>query len=178
LYLPSVKRIIKIIDQINEMVGKAISWLTLILVLVVCFEVMQRALFDKVSVWSFELQWHIFALIFLLGAGYALKYDRHVRVDLFYSNFSKRDQAWVNFFGSLLLLIPWLLVIIYYSFFYAMDAWYIGEGSPDPGGLPARYLIKFAVPFGLSLLLLQAISLTLSSLIILKETAIETSFKK
>ena len=59
-----------------------------------------------------------------------------------------------------------------------MDAWYIGEGSPDPGGLPARYLIKFAVPFGLSLLLLQAISLTLSSLITLKETAVETSFKQ
>jgi len=178
LYLPTVKNIIKIIDQINEMVGKTVSWLTLILVLVVCFEVLRRALFNTVSVWSFELQWHIFALIFLLGAGYALKYDRHVRVDLFYSKFSERDKAWVNFFGSILLLIPWLLVTIYFSFYYAMDAWYIGEGSPDPGGLPARYLIKFAVPFGLSLLLLQAISLTLSSLITLKESATDSSFKQ
>lgn len=172
-----MKKIIKVIDQINEMVGKTVSWLTLLLVLVVCLEVVRRTLFNITSIWSMELQWHIFSLIFLLGAGYALKHDRHVRVDLFYTNFSKRDQAWVNFFGSILLLIPWLLVTIYFSFFYALDSWYLGEGSPDPGGLPARYLIKFAVPVGLSLLLLQAISVTLSSLVTLKETTVETSFK-
>jgi len=177
LYLPSVKKIIHIIDQINEMVGKTVSWLTLLLVLVVCLEVVRRSLFNTTSIWSMELQWHIFALIFLLGAGYALKHDRHVRVDLFYTNFSKRDQAWVNFFGSILLLIPWLLITIYFSFYYALDAWYLREGSPDPGGLPARYLIKFAVPVGLSLLLLQAISLTLSSLLTLKETGTESSLK-
>lgn len=158
------------------MVGKTISWLTLLLILVVCLEVVRRSLFNTTSIWSMELQWHIFSLIFLLGAGYALKHDRHVRVDLFYTNFSKRDQAWVNFFGSILLLMPWLLITIYFSFYYALDAWYLREGSPDPGGLPARYLIKFAVPVGLSLLLLQAISVALSSLITLKETAVETSF--
>lgn len=172
-----MKKIITIIDQINEMVGKTVSWLTLLLVFVVCLEVVRRSLFNTTSIWSMELQWHIFSLIFLLGAGYALKHDRHVRVDLFYTNFSKRDQAWVNFFGSMLLLIPWLMVIIYFSFYYALDAWHLNEGSPDPGGLPARYLIKFAVPVGLSLLLLQAISVTLSSLVTLKETAVETSLK-
>lgn len=172
-----MKKIINIIDQINEMVGKAVSWLTLILVFVVCLEVVRRSLFNTTSIWSMELQWHIFSLIFLLGAGYALKHDRHVRVDLFYTKFSKRDQAWVNFFGSILLLIPWLLVMIYFSFYYALDAWHLKEGSPDPGGLPARYLIKFAVPVGLSLLFLQAISVTLSCLITLKETAVETSLK-
>ena len=176
MYLPSVKKIIKIIDQINEVVGRTVSWLTLVLVLVVCLEVIRRTFFNITSIWSMELQWHIFSLIFLLGAGYALKHDRHVRVDLFYSNFSKRDQAWVNFFGSVLLLTPWLLVTIYFSFYYALDSWQLREGSADPGGLPARYLIKFAVPVGLSFLLLQAISIILSSLITLKETAVETSF--
>ena len=177
MYLPSVKKIIRIIDQINEMVGKTVSWLTLLLVLVVCLEVIRRTFFNTTSIWSMELQWHIFSLIFLLGAGYALKHDRHVRVDLFYTNFSKRDQAWVNLFGSILLLTPWLLVTIYFSFYYALDSWQLGEGSPDPGGLPARYLIKFAVPIGLSFLLLQAISIILSSLLILRETAAETSLK-
>jgi len=171
-----VKKIIGIIDQVNEVVGKAVSWLTLLLVLVVCLEVVRRTLFNTTSIWSMELQWHIFSMIFLFGAGYALKHDRHVRVDLFYTKFSRRDQAWVNLFGSILLLIPWLMVTIYFSFYYALDAWQLGEGSPDPGGLPARYLIKFAVPVGLSFLLLQAISITLSSLLTLKETAVETSF--
>jgi len=170
LYIHPVNIIIKIIDAINETVGRAVSWLTLALVLAVCIEVFRRSVLGETSVAMVELHWHLFALIFLLGSGYALKHDRHVRVDLFYTNFSKQDKAWVNFFGSILLLIPWLLIMIYWSYFYALDSWMFREGSPDPGGLPARYLIKFAIPIGLSLLLLQAVSLMLQSWKDLKPT--------
>ena len=148
----------KWINALNEQVGRAAAWFTTLLVLLVCFDVITRYLYNDTAAWIMELEWHFFALIFLLGSGYALKHDRHVRVDLFYSKFSPKDKAFVNFIGSLLFLIPWCLVVIYFSYEYALGSYKINEGSPDPGGLPARYIIKFAIPLGIGLLLLQAIS--------------------
>lgn len=150
--------LISFIDKLNEVVGRVVSWCTVLLALLIVGDVLRRTIFKTASVWIMELQWHLFALVFLLGAGFALKHDRHVRVDLFYHRFSKKDQATVNFFGTLFLLLPWVLVMMYFGFFYALESWQLNEGSPDPGGLPARYLIKFAIPAGLGLLLLQAVA--------------------
>jgi len=146
------------IEKINEQVGRTVSWLTTLLVLLICFDVIRRYLTDNTEAWIMELEWHLFAMIFLFGAGYSLKHDKHVRVDVFYASFSKRDKAWVNLFGTLFFLIPWCVLIVIMSWQYAGESWAIGEGSPDPGGLPARYLIKYAIPFGISLLLLQGIA--------------------
>jgi len=162
-----LKGLIKITSGINEWVGRGISWLTGFLVLLVCFDVTRRYFFQETAAWIMELEWHLFALIFLLGAGYALKHDRHVRVDLFYANFSAKDKAWVNFLGTLIFLIPWCVLIIYTSYYYALGSYQIGEGSPDPGGLPARYLIKFAITLGTTFLLLQAFSLAAQSLLVI-----------
>lgn len=151
------------ISTINEWVGRTVSWLTFLLVLLVCFDVVFRYLFNDTEAWIMELEWHIFALIFLLGAGFAFKHDRHVRVDLFYSNFSKKDQALLNMIGGLLFLIPWCVMIVIASFKYANVSFQINEVSPDPGGLPARYIIKFAITLGGLLLLLQAIANTIDS---------------
>ena len=161
------------IGALNEALGRMASWLTFVLVLLVCFDVTVRYLFNDTQAWIMELEWHLFALIFLLGAGYTLKHDHHVRVDLFYTKFSKRDKAWVNLIGAILFLIPWCLIIITFSFHYANTSFQIGEGSPDPGGLPARYLIKFAITFGIGLLLLQAIASVCNSIITLIETKAE-----
>lgn len=117
-----------------------------------------------------ELEWHFFALIFLFASGYTLKTNKHVRVDLFYEKFSVKQRAWINLIGSLLFLIPWCVVIIYFSCSYAYSSWLINETSPDPGGLPARYIIKFCIPLGISLLLLQGISETLKSIRLLRKT--------
>ena len=153
------------IDRLNERVGQGVSWLTTALMILVCFDVVTRYLFSSTEAWIMELEWHLFALIFLLGAGYALKHDRHVRVDLFYANFSAKDQALVNLVGSIVFLIPWCVLICYASWEYAMVSFRIGEISPDPGGLPARYLIKFAIPLGLFLLLLQGVSMLIDSIL-------------
>jgi len=158
------------IGAINEILGRVASWLTFVLVLLVCFDVTIRYFFNDTHAWIMELEWHLFALIFLLGAGYTLKHDHHVRVDLFYTKFSQRDQAWVNLGGSVLFLIPWCWIIIVYSFQYAYTSFQVGEGSPDPGGLPARYLIKFAITFGIGLLFLQAIAIICKSVITILET--------
>ena len=116
-----------------------------------------------------ELEWHLFALIFLLGAGYAFKHDRHVRVDLFYAKFSEREKAWLNLWGSLLFLLPWSALIVYTAYDYAWISYLIGEGSPDPGGLPARYIIKFMVAIGIFLLFLQGLATCIESYLFLQK---------
>ena len=151
------------IEKITTWVGKASSWVSVFLVVIICVDVLLRYCFSNTKSWIIELEWHLFALIFLLGGAYALRKDQHVRVDVWYTKQSTRTQAWVNLFGTIIFLIPWCLVIIYTSYNYAENAWAIGESSPDPGGLPARYIIKFVITIGFCLLLLQAFSLIATS---------------
>ena len=97
------------IDTLNEYVGRSVAWLTLLLVLLVCYDVANRSIFNSTKTWIMELEWHLFSLIFILGAGYALKHNKHVRVDLFFAKFSRRDQAWTNLIGAVVFLIlGWL----------------------------------------------------------------------
>jgi TRAP-type mannitol/chloroaromatic compound transport system permease small subunit len=137
----------------------------------VLVDVLYRRLLSDTQTWIMELEWHIFALLFLFAAGYAFHHDRHVRVDLFYAKFSTRDKALVNLVGGLLFLLPWSAVMIFTSFVYGLDALAIGERSPDPGGLPARYLIKFAITGGFVLLFLQGISSVLGAIETLRKRA-------
>lgn len=152
-------RLVYWIDQLNEKIGYFTSWLTAALVALVCLEV-GIGFFNTSWTWLTELEWHLFSLIFLLGAGYAFKHDKHVRVDLFYTHFSPKDKALVNLIGNLILLIPWCIVIIWAAVRYAYIAFKIGENSPDPGGLPARFVIKAMIGLGFFLLLLQGIAET------------------
>ena len=153
----------KAIHQLNEQIGRGVSWLNGVLVLLVCADVVSRFLFQETAAWVMELEWHLFALVFLLGSGYALRHNRHVRVDLFYNRFAPRDRALADIIGGAVLLIPWCILIIYFSSSYAWSSFLIREGSPDPGGLPARYLIKFAIPLGFFLLLLQGVASVLEA---------------
>ncbi len=161
------------IDNLNEAVGKGVAWLNTLLVLLICYDVIARYLFNSTFSAIIELEWHLFAFIFLVGAAYALKHDKHVRVDVFYANFTEKQQAWVNLLGTVFFLIPFCLIVIYTSIRFTGNAFAINEGSPDPGGLPARYVVKAAIPIGFTLLLLQAISLLIKSLLTLthKNTA-------
>ena len=147
---------ITLIEKVVERIGKAASWLTTGLVLLICIDVLLRYAFSNTRVWVIELEWHLFALIFLLASAWALQEDQHVRVDLFYSKWSERRKTWVNLIGTILFLIPWCLIAIYTGFNYAENSFAFRETSPDPGGLPARYLIKFTIVVGFILLLLQA----------------------
>ena len=160
-----LKAYIRFADGLNECVGRVVSWLTAVLVAVVCYDVFTRYLLENSLVAVQELQWHLFALIFLIGAAYSLKHDNHVRVDLFYSRFSRRKQACVNLVGSLLFLIPFCLIVIVSSQSFVANAFRIGEISPDPGGLPARWVLKAAIPLGFFFLLLQGLALACRSLL-------------
>ena len=116
-----------------------------------------------------ETQWYAFSLVFLLGAGYALKYGEHVRVDVFYSTWSPKRKALIDFLGSVLFLIPFSLIIIIVSIPWVSNSWAILEMSGDPGGLP-RYPIKTMVIVCFVLLIIQGISEAIKNLAILTGT--------
>ncbi len=160
--------LIKNIDNLNTKIGKAVSWLVLILIFVTCYDVAVRYIFEESSAAFQELEWHLFAIIFLTSAAYTLKMDDHVRVDLFYSKFSIKNKALVDFIGSILLLIPFSLLVIWSSKDFVINSFLIKETSPDAGGLPARYILKAFIPLSFLLLLLQGIALTLKSYLNLK----------
>ncbi len=159
-----LRRIAKYFDLFNEYIGKGIRWFSLVLVLLVCLDVGTRYLLNSSSVAVQELQWHLFAALFLLASGYTLQKDKHVRVDVLYQLFSKRGKAWINLLGSIIFLIPFSILIIVTSFPYVYDSYHILESSPDPGGLPFRYLLKSCIPLSFIALFLQGLSLIVSSL--------------
>ena len=163
-----LKHITHWIDTINEWIGRGVAWVTLGLVLVVFVDVVMRYLFKTSFVFTQEMEWHLFAFIFLMGAGYTLLHDGHVRVDIFYQRLSPKARAWINLLGVLLFLIPGCSMIIETSFRFVLTAWSIQEGSPDPGGIPFRFIVKGAIPVGFSFLLLQGISLGLHSVLQIK----------
>lgn len=155
------------IDRFTERIGRGVSWLTTALVLVVCFDVLTRYLFNTTSSGLVELEWHIFAVLFLISAGYTLKQDRHVRVDVFYSLMKPKTKAWINFSGIVLALIPFSLLVIYSSLPFISHSYSLSETSSDPGGLPFRWLIKSMIPLGFSALIIQAVSEAIHQLAII-----------
>jgi TRAP-type mannitol/chloroaromatic compound transport system permease small subunit len=162
-----LKKYIQFVDSMNERIGKVIAWLTLILVLIVCFDVVTRYVFQSSSVGVQEFEWHLFAVIFLMGGAYTLKHEKHVRVDIIYSRLSEKKQAVINLIGAGLFLIPFCLLIINSSIDFVWNSFIIGESSPDPGGLPARFILKAVLPIAFMFILLQGISLLFKSILIL-----------
>ncbi len=148
----------KHINLIIEKIGNAVSWLNVALIVLICFDVLFRYFFSFSKNWILELEWHMFAIVFLLGSAYALQEDKHVRVDVFYQNFSEKTKTIVNLLGTVIFLIPWCYLVITTSYKFANNSWYIREGSNQPGGLPARYVIKGMIVVGFILLALQALS--------------------
>ncbi|PHL00503.1 hypothetical protein CGL56_00590 [Neolewinella marina] len=132
--------------------------LNILLIILVVVDVLLRWFFSLTAAWVIELEWHLFSLIFLLGIPYALQQDRHVRVDLFYEKFSPADKRLVNLVGGLIFLLPWAVVLLYFSTQYAYESWLSAEGSPNPNGIPRYFPIKAVVPFSAALLILQGLA--------------------
>ncbi len=160
------------ISALNEFIGKLAAWLVLALVLLICYDVTMRYLFQQGSVALQELEWHLFALIFLLGAAYTYKHDAHVRVDLIYNSRFVTDvqRAWINIFGIILFLLPFCALILVTSGPFVENAFNYMEGSPDPGGLPYRFILKGSLLVAFALLVLQGIAELLRQVLVLKET--------
>lgn len=154
----------RLIDILNEWIGRGVAWVTLALVLVIFVDVVMRYLFNTSFVFTQELEWHLFAFIFLIGAGYTLLHDGHVRVDIIYQRLGWKGQAWINLFGVVFFLIPGCVMVMTTSWKFVVNSFLIMEGSPDPGGIPFRFIVKAFIPAGFFLLLIQGISLGMHSL--------------
>ena len=150
------------IDKLNGLIGQAIAWATLLMILIGAYNAIIRYLgrFLGTNLSSnvyLELQWYLFSAIFLLGAAWTLKEDAHVRVDVLFDRVSPRSQRMINVGGALLLLLPFCVFVFWTSVPSILNSWSILEGSPDPGGLP-RYPIKSLILVSVVLLALQGIS--------------------
>jgi len=169
-----MKKIITFCDTINEWIGTYLVCAIVFAFIAIIFgNVIMRYAFNTSFVFMAELEWHLFAMIFLLGAGYTLLHDRHVRVDIFYSTMGRRKKALINCIGVVFLLVPSCALVLYTSIPWVISAYQVGEVSIDPGGIPARFAIKAMLPVGYGLILLQGVSMFLSNLMILLEGAAE-----
>ncbi len=164
-----MKAYVNAVDKFTERTGSLISWVSFILVLVVCYDVFTRYILRESSVALQELEWHLFALLFLIAAPYTLLKDEHVRVDVLYTKFSPKAKAWVNLAGSLLFLIPFCVLVIISVKEFVLQSFIFRETSPNPGGLPARYIIKAVIPLSFFLLLLEGVSLAIKSFLNIKQ---------
>lgn len=156
-----IKKIILGLDRLASTATQACGTLAciamLLLLLNVIYDVLMRYVFNDVSIGMQELEWHLFAVVFMLGTPYAMQRDGHVRVDIFYDRWPQKRKAWVNLIGAAIFVLPFVSLVAYYGFDFALNAFEMNEGSGDPGGLPYRWIIKSLVPVSFCLMALAAL---------------------
>ena len=162
--------LVKSVNRLNERLGRIVMWCVPLMVFIIVYDVSMRYLFQIGSVALQELEWHLFSVVFLLGAAYTLKHDGHVRVDILYRShkLTDRQRAWIDLFGTVFFLLPFCLLIIVSAWPFVANSFSMLEGSPDPGGLPYRYLLKAVIPLGFAMIMLQGIANLLQSILYLK----------
>ena len=155
--MKSLLALSRAIDALNERVGRLVLWLVLATTLVSAANAGMRYTFGMASNAWLELQWYLFAAIFLLAAGYTLKHNGHVRIDILYGRLSERGRAWIDLLGTLVFLLPLSLLLVWFSWPGFAAALKHAEMSPDAGGL-LRWPVRLLIPLGFALLALQGIS--------------------
>lgn len=173
----SLLQIARRIDRFTNAIGKLAYWLVLVMIGVGVWNVLGRYVGNAIgqnlsSNGLIETQWYLFDLVFLLGAAYTLQHGDHVRVDVFYAQMSRRGKAIADFIGTVLFLIPFSFLVLYFSWGAVSKSWAVRETSPDPGGL-LRYPIKTMILVSFVLLILQGISEAIKNWAIIKGYTLE-----
>jgi TRAP-type mannitol/chloroaromatic compound transport system permease small subunit len=145
------------IDSFIDLVGRIISWLALAVALVMGANVLLRYGFSLGWIWAEELEWYLLVPLTLVGMSYALRHGEHVRVDVLFVHFSDRTKLAIHVISAAIAMI-FSALVIWLSLAFVWQSWVIGEGSPNPGGLGALYLMKAMVPLGFALLFLQSLA--------------------
>jgi TRAP-type mannitol/chloroaromatic compound transport system permease small subunit len=151
-------RFSQFLDSVISAIGKSASWLWLVVTGVIIYAVIGRYAFGMGSVTLEEVQWHLAGAGWLLGLGYTLVTDDHVRVDVLHERLSLKGQAWVELLGILLLLLPFLVLAVQEMIPYAYSSWEQGETSQAPAGLPHRWILKSILALSFVLLIIAALS--------------------
>lgn len=147
--------VVTAVDRAVDRIGRAASWLTLAIVVLMAINVLLRYAFSIGSVWSQELEWHLLSPLVLVGMTYALQKGEHVRVDVLYARYPARAQAAVDVLAAVL-AVAFALLVVRYSIAYVMQSYSIAEVSADPGGLKYRWALKALIPLGFALFAVQA----------------------
>lgn len=168
--MESAERLARGIDDFIDAVGRITAWSSFALALVMGGNVLLRYGFNTGSVWSQELEWHLMSPICLFGMSYALRHGEHVRVDVLYASFSERNKLIVQIISALLAMAI-SVIVIWLSFAYVMQSWVVGETSANPGGIPARYLLKALIPIGFALFFLQSLAQAIHGYVALRRAA-------
>jgi TRAP-type mannitol/chloroaromatic compound transport system permease small subunit len=155
------------IDLLIDLVGRAASWLALVLAIVMGGNVLLRYGFSLGWIWTQELEWHLFVPICLIGMSYALRHGEHVRVDVLFASFSPRTKHAIDAVSAVIAML-FSLAVIWLSLSYVHQAWLINEGSSNPGGIDYRYVVKSLIPIGFALLLVQSLSHAIRSILALR----------
>jgi TRAP-type mannitol/chloroaromatic compound transport system permease small subunit len=158
----------RVIEKVVRGFSKLSALLIIALSFLVVYDAVNRYFFGGGSIALQELEWHLFDIIFLLGLSYTLQSDKHVRVDLFYTNYSKKTKAIIDIVSQLFLILPFVLLILYVSYDYIALSYNQNEISPDPGGLAYRWAIKSMMVVGFLLLGLQSVAEIVKNLNIIK----------
>lgn len=153
----------RFIDHFNELVGRLVMWGVLAATLIATGNALAKHFLGEGSNAWLEAQWYVFGALFLLGAGYTLKHNGHVRIDVIHQCFSTRTRAWIDLLGGLLFLLPFAGLMVWLAWPLFTESWRIGEMSSDAGGL-VRWPVKLLLPAGFALLFLQGLSETIKRL--------------
>ena len=163
-----LKTIVRLIELLNERVGRAVSWLAVLMVFTTFLVAVLRYGFSLGWVWLQESYVWMHGIIFMVAAGYTLLHDGHVRIDLIYGAVSAKTKAWINLLGVLLLLLPMLAAVWWAAYPYVLLSWQRLETSREAGGLPGLFLWKTTLLIFVVLLGLQGIALAIRSLMVLR----------
>lgn len=153
-----------LLDKFSRAIGVFSALLLVLLLANVFYDVVMRYAFNDVSIGMQELEWHLFSMIFLFGVAYTLNADGHVRVDIIYERLSVRKRALIDMLGTLLLLLPFCVLVAWYGIDFAYEAYDIGETSGDPGGLPYRFIIKGMISLAFICVIISSIGFMLRAL--------------
>jgi TRAP-type mannitol/chloroaromatic compound transport system permease small subunit len=174
---PALLATIRAIDRFTDRTGTVVSWLTIILVLAVSYEVIARYAFNAPTIWAFDLTYMSYGTLFMLGAAYALHKGAHIRTDFFWETFSIRKKGWIDVISYVLFFFPGLTAILIISGHEALYAWRINETSDQTAWRPILWPFKAVVPLACLLLIVQGVSEFLKSLYMVR-TGVELEHKE
>jgi len=155
--MPLLLTLSRLIDRINTLIGRLAMWLVLVTTVISAYNAIQRKAFDISSNAWLEVQWYLFAAVFLLGAGYTLLRNAHVRIDFLAGRWRPRTRNWIDVIGIVAVLLPFCFLVIFLSWPLFINAWDSGETSSNAGGL-VRWPVYLLIPAGFALLMLQGLS--------------------
>ena len=158
---------VRLAESINGAIGRTVAYLTLATVIICATVVVIRYAFHTGFIWLQELFVWTHAVAFMLGSGFTLMVNRHVRVDIVYASRPERTRAWIDLLSTVVFLFPWIFVLWYYAWPYVAASWQLGEESPQVGGMPGLYLLKTMILGFCALMLLQGLAICARSALVI-----------